>query len=300
MAENLLLELGALDVVKVEARISLDYFAFFPNVDGSINIYAVEVKATEHGPGEHFLLDSKRYDELRCLNVPSLLIVANVKDTTLHVTLLGTGNQESPRTSARTKLRVSAVSPEFFSDLREILTASRRGAEGSVMTPVPPYSPAVPAKASRRTVHHVGGPALEIVGGDTYRITDLERSPVLPWVPLSNTEAGEIPVQVAAMIEQLEASNFDEMEAHQLENDRSDRAFPRKSMVQQVDVGGLDGDIVVFRDRFDHRDAKLHAVFQLVSNPASGKLATLLGWFRAETDEKAASEARKVIKKRVV
>src|SRR4051812_29344144 len=84
MAELFLQDLGP----KLLSRSTMpnagyDLLAGFPNSAGGINHVAVEVKATERPPGTRFQLPRGTFTQLANLNIPSLLLVADVKQNQL-------------------------------------------------------------------------------------------------------------------------------------------------------------------------------------------------------------------------
>ena len=61
-----------------------DLLVGFPNSGGGINHVAVGVKATERPPGARFALPRGVFKQLAHLNIPSLLLVADVRQSQLY------------------------------------------------------------------------------------------------------------------------------------------------------------------------------------------------------------------------
>jgi Domain of unknown function (DUF4365) len=61
-----------------------DFLIGFPNAQGGINTFAVEVKATEKPIAGKYVVRSKVYDVLAHSNVPVLLLVVDVKNNVFY------------------------------------------------------------------------------------------------------------------------------------------------------------------------------------------------------------------------
>lgn len=61
-----------------------DLLVGFSNQKSGINTFAVEVKSTEHTPKSHFPMHRGVFDRLAHSNIPSLLLVAEVKQRRLY------------------------------------------------------------------------------------------------------------------------------------------------------------------------------------------------------------------------
>ena len=66
-------------VAKPTTDFGYDFFVGFPNADGGINNYAVEVKATERQVPSRFRMKTSLYERLAYSNIPALLLVVDVK-----------------------------------------------------------------------------------------------------------------------------------------------------------------------------------------------------------------------------
>jgi hypothetical protein len=81
LAELFLQELGAQFVARSEISDTLfDFFIGFPNKKGGINTFAVEVKSTSRPVNKNYILGEKAYKVLANSNIPTLLLVVDVKE----------------------------------------------------------------------------------------------------------------------------------------------------------------------------------------------------------------------------
>ena len=83
-AKQFLLELGAAFFGLEEIEYGLDFMAFYPKSDGSTLVFGVEVKATEKEVDGKYPLTSDNARHIINMNIPVLLIVANVKENIIH------------------------------------------------------------------------------------------------------------------------------------------------------------------------------------------------------------------------
>jgi hypothetical protein len=79
MVELFLQDLGAVLVSKPDADIGYDFVVGFPNASGGVNLGAIEVKATENPVVGSFPLGVRGYKLLAHANVPTSLLVVDVK-----------------------------------------------------------------------------------------------------------------------------------------------------------------------------------------------------------------------------
>ncbi len=83
IVELFLQDLGPPFVAKPTTDFGYDFFVGFSNVDGGINNYAVQVKATERPVPSRFPIQTTLYERLAHSNIPALLIVVDVKQNRL-------------------------------------------------------------------------------------------------------------------------------------------------------------------------------------------------------------------------
>lgn len=79
IVELFLQEFNPSFVAKPTTDFGYDFFVGFPNADGGINNYAVEVKATERQVPSRFRMKTSLYERLAYSNIPALLLVVDVK-----------------------------------------------------------------------------------------------------------------------------------------------------------------------------------------------------------------------------
>jgi hypothetical protein len=84
MAELFLQDLGPEFISRPTSDVGYDLLVGFSNKRGGINTFAVEVKSTEQPPGPKFQLLKHVFVRLSCSNIPSLLLVADVKQNRMY------------------------------------------------------------------------------------------------------------------------------------------------------------------------------------------------------------------------
>jgi Domain of unknown function (DUF4365) len=102
LAELFLEDLNAQSVLRpASGDLGYDLLVGFPNEKGADNTFAVEVMATERPPGPRFQIPRKNFNRLAHSNIPSLLLVADVKHNRIYYAWLkpenstGSGNTVS-------------------------------------------------------------------------------------------------------------------------------------------------------------------------------------------------------------
>ncbi len=83
IAELFLQELNPSYVAQSEPDFGYDFFVGFPNSDGGVNTYGVEVKATERPIRDSFRIRTSTFERLAHSNVPALLLLVDVKQNQL-------------------------------------------------------------------------------------------------------------------------------------------------------------------------------------------------------------------------
>ncbi|WP_417913276.1 DUF4365 domain-containing protein [Candidatus Electronema sp. TJ] len=83
LAELLLQDMEPFFLAKATADVGYDFLAGFPNEEGGINNYAVQVKATEEPVASAVRTDAEQYERLAHSNIPALLLVIDVKQNKL-------------------------------------------------------------------------------------------------------------------------------------------------------------------------------------------------------------------------
>jgi len=80
LAELSLQELNPFFVARnTREELGIDFFVGFKNEKGGMNVVAVEMKATEHLPGNRIQIPGGTYQLLANSNIPGLLLVVDVK-----------------------------------------------------------------------------------------------------------------------------------------------------------------------------------------------------------------------------
>ena len=74
--------------------IEYDYFIGFSNPRGGLNTYGVEVQATEHPVRDKYRLDRTAFEKLAFANIPSMLLVIDVKQNELFYSWLTESESE--------------------------------------------------------------------------------------------------------------------------------------------------------------------------------------------------------------
>jgi len=83
IAELFLQDMNPSFVAKPTSDLGYDFLVGFPNTNGGINNYAVQVKATEQPVPSRFPIQTTVYKCLAHSNIPALLIVVDVKQNLL-------------------------------------------------------------------------------------------------------------------------------------------------------------------------------------------------------------------------
>ena len=123
MAELLLQDLGAEFVARPTTDLGYDLLAGFPNTEGGINMAAVEVKATESDVGEVVRLPKTEFQRLARSNIPSLLLVVNVKDNRLFYSMPASEEGVATRADSVT-VPVAQIDAVARDDLRALLAGA--------------------------------------------------------------------------------------------------------------------------------------------------------------------------------
>ncbi len=85
LAQEFLLELEPCNLSPMQdLDLGIDYMAFFQKSDGTIVVTAVEVKATEREIKDRFSFPSSQAKRLLSMNIPVLILVIDVKATTIY------------------------------------------------------------------------------------------------------------------------------------------------------------------------------------------------------------------------
>lgn len=89
LAELFLQDLKPAFFLKSQAsNFEFDFLIGFKNVNGGLNAFAIEVKATEKPIRGHFLIGSKPFDRLRHSNIPVILLLVDTKENNIYYTQL--------------------------------------------------------------------------------------------------------------------------------------------------------------------------------------------------------------------
>ena len=85
LAQEFLLELEPCSLSPMQdLDLGIDYMAFFQKADGTIVVTAVEVKATEREIKDRYSYSSAQAKRLLSMNIPVLILVIDVKATTVY------------------------------------------------------------------------------------------------------------------------------------------------------------------------------------------------------------------------
>jgi hypothetical protein len=122
MAELFLQDLEPETIVRPKSDLGLDFLVTFRNSKGGTNSFAVEVKSTGQDVQRSFGIDRKIYERLAHSNIPTLLLVANVKQNKLYSAWIDRHRSQS---GARTVMvPVAPIDDRTKTELRRKLTAS--------------------------------------------------------------------------------------------------------------------------------------------------------------------------------
>lgn len=127
LAELLLQDLGAEFVARPTTDLGYDLLAGFPNTEGGINMAAVEVKVTERDVGGVVRLRRTEFQRLARSNIPSLLLVVNVKDNRLFYSMPASEDVAGSRADSVT-VPVTPIDAVARDDLRALLAGAPEAA----------------------------------------------------------------------------------------------------------------------------------------------------------------------------
>jgi len=83
IAEMFLQDLNPSYLARPTTDFAYDFFVGFPNPEGGVNTYGVEVKATERPIRRRFPIQTSTYERLAHSSVPALLLAVDVKQNEL-------------------------------------------------------------------------------------------------------------------------------------------------------------------------------------------------------------------------
>lgn len=123
IAELFLQDLKPAFVAKPTSDFGYDFYLGFQNTNGGINNYAVQVKATSRPVPSRFPINTKLYKLLTYSNIPTLLIVVDVKQNKIYYAWLSPemskGVQETQTTI---RIPVTEVNDLVKEELRKQLS----------------------------------------------------------------------------------------------------------------------------------------------------------------------------------
>ncbi|MCP4399841.1 MAG: DUF4365 domain-containing protein [bacterium] len=125
LAELFLQDLNPSFVAKPTPDFGYDFFIGFPNANGGINNYAVEVKATERPVPSRFSINTKLYERLANSNIPTLLLVVDVKQNRLFYAWLSPQVIEGHRKARTITIPVTEVDDVVKEKLRQQLAGEQ-------------------------------------------------------------------------------------------------------------------------------------------------------------------------------
>ncbi|GEM_PF-1556169 len=121
IAELFLQDLNPSFVAKPTPDFGYDFFVGFPNSDGGINNYAVQVKATERPVPSSVPISTTIYERLTHSNIPALLLVVDVKQNRLFYSWLKSESTEGSRKVHTIMVPVKEINEVVKEELRKLL-----------------------------------------------------------------------------------------------------------------------------------------------------------------------------------
>jgi len=98
MAELLLNELGASSILRPAAQnVAYDLLVGFSNKQAGVNTFAIEIKATERPVQECYRMRFDSYARLANSNIPSMLLVVDVKRNRMYYAWLTARNENKSK-----------------------------------------------------------------------------------------------------------------------------------------------------------------------------------------------------------
>lgn len=131
IAELFLQDLGPSFVAKPTDDLGYDFLVGFPNNEGGVNSYVVELKATEQPVPLRYPLNAKLYERLVLSNIPAFLLVVDVKQNRVFYSLLFNGTKRHRSRTIRVPLTEAndVVKEQLRRQLKRQETAMRTAAE---------------------------------------------------------------------------------------------------------------------------------------------------------------------------
>jgi hypothetical protein len=127
MAELFLQDIGASVVARPHADIGYDFVVGFPNASGGIDFGAIEVKSTEHPVADSFPLGVRWCKLLAHTNVPTLLLVADVKRNRMYYGEVWPKQLRKHRGSGTIQVQVMEVDDASKKRIRQHLSRTPDG-----------------------------------------------------------------------------------------------------------------------------------------------------------------------------
>jgi len=121
IAELFLQDLNPSFVAKPTTDFGYEFFVGFPNSDGGINNYAVEVKATERPVPSSVPISTAIYERLTHSNIPALLLVIDVKQNRLFYSWLKSESTGGSRKVNTIMVPVKEIDDVAKEELRKLL-----------------------------------------------------------------------------------------------------------------------------------------------------------------------------------
>lgn len=120
-AELLLQDMEPFFLARAAADVGYDFLAGFPNEDGGINNYAVQVQATEQPVTATVRADAEQYERLAHSNIPALLLVVDVKRNRLFYSWISPDNLQKHSTASSISVPVTELTEVVKEELRREL-----------------------------------------------------------------------------------------------------------------------------------------------------------------------------------
>lgn len=109
LAELFLQDLGPDILSRPTEDIGFDFLVGFRNAAGGLNMFGIEVKATERTPADSFPLNRATYRRLAESNLPACLLVADVKHNRLFYSWIDQGTPLHRQGSSQVSVPVTEV-----------------------------------------------------------------------------------------------------------------------------------------------------------------------------------------------
>jgi len=128
LAEFFLEDFAPALLARPSADLGFDYLVGLPNLEGGMNLAAVQVKATERPVPSRMPIGREMYDRMAHSNVPVLLLVVDVKRNLLYYAMPDSDAESDHAGTGRVVVQLTEIDESVKQELRDRLCGLPKGA----------------------------------------------------------------------------------------------------------------------------------------------------------------------------